>query len=221
MATPVTLSPLANAGCRSPRYITPSRAAEDMLHSRPRREGSLVGHVAVTPAAGAPVLPSLRERAPAAAAVEDLYRWLNFSYEDVADLIGCSRSNVFYWKARAESGHSVRPRTASVVRLFQIHSLLRAGANALGSENEENAVLRWATAEVPGFGCTPLTLLREGRIESAYEAARSLLYDTTPKGRTPATERTVAPPEPDLPVTPLHGAERRVTVVRPAGSDDR
>jgi hypothetical protein len=163
---------------------TPSPAARRFYEGTWHTETTLTplaeSRASVSPASPATpvdqVAPELRRRAPAVAAVEDIRRWLSLSYDDVARLVECAPSSIYYWKQRASEGREVRPQTASVIRLFQVHSLLRSISIALGSEDDAGAVSAWAHS--PGEHAeTPLQLLQSGRVDEANRRAANVIYD--------------------------------------------
>jgi len=128
-----------------------------------------------------------RADSPELAAVEDLRRWLNVSYADIATIAGWSSpSIIFYWRKRRQRGSRPRPRASTVERLYRVHSVLRALAEALEGEQGVQAVQLWAH-NGGSDGVRPLELLLKGRLEEVYDQARPLLFDVSPR-RPPVTQ---------------------------------
>lgn len=186
MPTMLAEAPSMFRGAPIDEEATPSQAAKRLYWGGLRLEETLTPPAASTALLPVPATPieqvarDLRTRAPAVAAVEDIRRWLSLSYDDVANLIECAPSSVYYWKQRASEGRVVRPQAATVTRLFQIHSLLRSISIALGSDNDAGAVHAWVSSRSDDHPETPLDLLQSGRFEEAYRRASNVVFDRRP-----------------------------------------
>src|SRR5215210_2900037 len=65
--------------------------------------------------------------APELRAIEELRAWLHLPYADVARVAGLSGASlVHHWRQRYRTGSPVRPRAATVERLWRLHALVRA-----------------------------------------------------------------------------------------------
>jgi hypothetical protein len=193
-------------GARLDEEATPSCAAR-RLYEGAYRTGRTLTPIVESSQSGSPLTTTptstddassdLRRRAPAVAAVEDIHRWLSLPYNEVASLAGLAPSVIYHWKKMESSGRPMRPRAASVVRLFRMHSVLRSISIALGSEDDAGAVSTWANSR-DGHQETPLDLLRAGRFEEANRRAAPVVFNRTPRPRT----GRVFNPDPDIHAPP-------------------
>lgn len=122
--------------------------------------------------------------APELRAIEELRAWLHLSYEEVARVAGLSGASLLHhWRQRYRTGSPVRPRAATLERLWRVHALVRALAEALEGANFGYAVQLWVRrAEA---GSSPLELLLAGRVEEVERRARPLLFDADARSSPP------------------------------------
>ena len=117
---------------------------------------------------------------PALAAVQDIRRWLGVRFIDVARIAGWeSASTIQHWRSslRDPSRQApVRPRAATVARLYRVHAMLRAIAEAVEGPEGTRGVYMWART-VGGRGNTPLDLLLKGSLSEVERDAASLLFN--------------------------------------------
>ncbi len=120
--------------------------------------------------------------APELRAVEELRTWLRLPYREVALVAGLSSPSLLHhWRQRHRTGSPVRTRASTVERLWRVHSLVRAVAEALQGADQSYAVQLWVRQEHDGV--TPLELLLRGRLDEVELLARSLLFDHRPDRR--------------------------------------
>lgn len=134
--------------------------------------------------------------APELRAIEELRAWLHLSYEDIARVAGLSGASLLHhWRQRYRTGSPVRPRAATLERLWRVHALVRAVAEALQGTDQGYAVQLWVRrAEA---GATPLGLLLAGQVDEVERRARRLLFDRGPRA-TPPWRVAGLEPEGDL-----------------------
>jgi hypothetical protein len=96
-------------------------------------------------------------------AVEDLRRWLDITYEQVAAATSIGLRTVHHWK---HAGAKPRPRT--VRTLWRLHSLVYSIGRVLGPED----ALRWFRLGDP----SPRDLIVAGRLSEAETQARPVLF---------------------------------------------
>lgn len=120
--------------------------------------------------------PGVPEEMPALDAVEDLRRWLNLTYEEVAEIAALpGPQTLYYWKRRAGAGRLTRPRESTVRQLFRVHAVLRAVAATFATPDDGRTLRAWAY-ERPRNGLTIRDLLLSGRIEEVEAVARPLIF---------------------------------------------
>jgi hypothetical protein len=129
-----------------------------------------------------------RRQLPELTAVEDVRRWLNVSYAVVAQIAGLTPSLIHYWKMRQRRNARIKPRAVTVERLYSVHAVLKALAEALDGDDGSYAVQLWAR-DAGDYGVSPLQLLTQGRIEDVQRLARPLLFDVSL--RQPPVHKTV------------------------------
>jgi AcrR family transcriptional regulator len=116
--------------------------------------------------------------APELRAIEELRAWLHLSYDDVARAVGLSGPSLLHhWRQRQRTGSPVRPRAATVERLWRVHVLVRALAEAMEGAAQGNATRLWFRRAVAGV--TPLELLLAGDVDEVERRARGLLFDSS------------------------------------------
>lgn len=120
----------------------------------------------------------------AVAAVEALQRWLNLSIEQVADLVGVSRSAVHYWKRENKL-----PRPGAARNLYRVHALVRAVQAATAPDPALNALAR----RPDDGGPSAYELLLQGRYDSAERLIRPLIFR---RDRQPVQRRRLVEQEP-------------------------
>jgi hypothetical protein len=103
----------------------------------------------------------------AVAAVADLQSWLSLTVDEVARLVGCSRSALLYWK-RANA----MPRPGIARNLYRVHALIRALASAMAPGSPLGAM----THSPDGGGPSAYDLLRMGRYDEAEQLLRPLIF---------------------------------------------
>lgn len=165
-----------------------------------------------------PELELLSEVPPAAAgdddalhAADELRAWLDLTYDDLAAITGIAKNTFHHWRRTG-----ARPRPSTARRLWRVHALVRALIARLGRQP--------AVAWLRTGPRSPLSLLLEGDLEGAEEAAHALLF-RHPTAR-PDEQPGYAPfhlePEfevrAELPAAPLRRAPRRPTRGRRPGS---
>lgn len=117
-----------------------------------------------SPSAASLISHSARWTNQATAAIQDLKAWLNLTTEEVAKVVGTSKSAVYYWR-RADA--TPRPRVAR--EITRVHSLLRALQN--GSTHEGfNAILH---AKPSGYDRSAFDLI----MNQDFDRAEMLLQD--------------------------------------------
>lgn len=137
--------------------------------------------------------------APELRAVEELRAWLRLSYEDVARAAGLSGpSLIHHWRQRYRTGRAVRPRAATIERLWRVHALVRAVAEALQGADQGYAVQLWSRRREAGV--TPLELLIAGEVDAVEQRASRLLFDS---GASSVPPSRVAAVEPVSDLTPV------------------
>jgi AcrR family transcriptional regulator len=115
--------------------------------------------------------------APELRAIEELRAWLRITYDDVARAVGLSGPSLLHhWRQRQRTGSPVRPRAATVERLWRVHALVRALAEAMEGAPQGNATRLWFRRAVAGV--TPLELLFAGDVDEVERRARRLLFDS-------------------------------------------
>lgn len=120
--------------------------------------------------------PGAPEEAPALDAVEDLRRWLNLTYEEVAEIAALpGPQTLYYWKRRAVAGQSTRPRESTVRQLYRVHALLRAVAATFATPDDGRTLRAWAYEQARN-GLTIRDLLLAGRIDEVEALARPLIF---------------------------------------------
>ncbi len=136
-----------------------------------------VGHQPTNPSSVAdPEIIADATDAPELRALEELRIWLNVSYDDLAKILGLrSASLIHYWRRRHRDGKSVRPRAASVERLWRVYYAVRGMAETLEGPARSFAVQLWIRDE--RVGNSPLALLYSGDIEAFEGRARRFLFD--------------------------------------------
>lgn len=137
--------------------------------------------------------------APEMRAVEELRIWLHLSYEDVARASGLSGPSLLYhWRQRYRTGTPVRPRASTVERLWRVHAVVRAVAEALQGAEQSYAVRLWVRR--PEAGITPLELLLSGRVDEVERRASHLLFGSAARSAPPWR---VAAVDPDADLAPV------------------
>jgi len=112
----------------------------------------------------------------------DLQRWLNLNVDEVAHLVGASRSAVLYWRRE-----DATPRPKVARNLARVHALLRALRNVTTTVGF-NAALR---ARPDGWGQSTYDLLMRGAYDQAEDLLRTFLF-TSPKPSTPPWSSQIA-----------------------------
>lgn len=107
------------------------------------------------------------ERNPAAAAVGDLQRWLDLTVEQVAGLVGASKSALHYWKRE-----NAQPRPGVARNLHRVHALVRALRAATAPDSPLIALTRRPDAGGP----SAYDLLLKSRYEEAEELLRPTIF---------------------------------------------
>ncbi len=97
---------------------------------------------------------------------KDVAGWLGLSDEAAAELLGVGRTTPYSWERR---GHEPRPSKAG--QLFEYHALLISLIRRLG----RNGLQDWLVTGSPA----PRTLLIDGNLAGAYDAAHDLLFTTS------------------------------------------
>jgi hypothetical protein len=104
----------------------------------------------------------------------------------VAGLSGPSL--LHHWRQRHRTGSPVRPRASTVERLWRVHALVRATAEALEGAGHANATRLWFRR--PEAGVSALELLLAGDVDGVERRSAPLLFD--PAARAAAPWRTAA-----------------------------
>lgn len=231
MPTIVEKGPALLRGGRLDESATPSTWAEPLYESVSRAmafatpiirldspnlaasfEGGSPGPTPQLPTLSGGTTPGTPEEEPALEAVEDLRRWLNLTYEEVAEIAALPGPQIlYYWKRRAAAGQSTRPRESTVRQLYRVHALLRAVAATFATPDDRRTLRAWAYEEVRN-GVTIRDLLLAGRTEEVEALARPLLFGagrrraSDPRYAAAAiynpTDDSEVPPQPPLPDIP-------------------
>jgi hypothetical protein len=123
--------------------------------------------------------------APELRAIEELRAWLRLSYEDVARAAGLSGASLLHhWRQRYRTGSPVRPRAVTIERLWRVHALIRAVAEALEGADQSYAVGLWVRRVEAGV--TPLELLLDGHVAEVERRAGKLLFDSSARPTAPS-----------------------------------
>ena len=153
-------------------FARPTDVPSDMAAAALGAAGS--GTAAATVAD--PAISAELADAPEVRAIEELRAWLHLTYDDVARAVGLSGPSLLYhWRQRQRTGSPVRPRAATVERLWRVHALVRALAEAMEGAAQGNATRLWFRRAVAGV--TPLELLLAGDVDEVERRARGLLFD--------------------------------------------
>ena len=144
----------------------------------------------------------------AVAAVRDLQGWLNLTVEQVADLVGASKSAIHYWRRE-----NAQPRPGVARNLYRVHALVRALRAATASDSPLVALNRRPDDRGP----SAYDLLRAGRYEEAERLLRPLIFrrDQQPVQRPRLIEweeESAAPPSSGLSLRMPVRRARRVTL---------
>lgn len=180
-------------------FAQPTRAAAGA-----DREQATGRRTAAATVADPEVIADLAD-APELRAVEELRAWLHLTYDDVTRAAGLSGPSLLHhWRQRHRTGSPVRPRASTVERLWRVHALVRAIAEALEGAGHANATRLWFRRREAGI--TPLELLLAGDVDELERRAARLLFDSavriTPPWRTAGVEHDAdleaapAPPPP-------------------------
>jgi AcrR family transcriptional regulator len=154
---------------------------------------------AATTVADPEIIANLAD-APELRAVEELRAWLHLTYDDVARAAGLSSPSLLHhWRQRQRTGSPVRPRAATIERLWRVHALVRALAEAMEGAGHSTATRLWFRRPVEGV--TPLELLLAGDVDEVERRARRLLLDSSPRA-TPAWHLAVLEQDNELEPAP-------------------
>lgn len=189
----------ANEGTASQAYATMleqlyARASSSFAASTPASSEapgqlSSAERTSVTTVADPEVIAEFAD-APELRAVEELRAWLRLTYREVALVAGLSSPSLLHhWRERHHAGRPVRARASSIERLWRVHSLIRAVAEALEGADQSYAVQLWVRNEENGV--TPLELLLQGDLEQVERLARGLLFSGGARGSSPSRTATL------------------------------
>jgi hypothetical protein len=118
---------------------------------------------------------------PQLRAIEELRAWLQLSYREVATIAGFgSPSLIYHWRDRHRLGHPVRARASTLERLWRVHALSRAIAEALEGADQGYAASLWVRRARAGV--TPLELLLKGDVDLVERQSRELLFPAAVSG---------------------------------------
>jgi transposase-like protein len=177
-------------------FARPTEAPSDTPQAAPLSAGR---GTAATTVVDPEVIADLAN-APELRAIEELRAWLHLTYDDVARAVGLSSPSLLHhWRQRQRTGSPVRPRAATVERLWRVHALVGALAEAMEGPAQSNATRLWFRRAVAGV--TPLELLLAGDVDEVERRARTLLLDSSARA-TPLWQVAVLEQEDDLEPAP-------------------
>ncbi len=134
---PVMLKMTADISPEALNYCL--RSARQHLYQRPVGLGDIRAH----PLGGAsppPTPPPPSRPSSALEAAEELRRWLELTYEDLAAITGIGRSTLFSWRHPQVGRPAVRARRARLGRLNVLHAVVGELVDVLGEDQANDAI---------------------------------------------------------------------------------
>jgi DNA-binding transcriptional regulator YiaG len=138
----------------------------------------------------------------AVAAVDDLRRWLNLTYDDLASMTGIAKTTFHNWRSTRAT-----PRPSTERKILRLYALVQAVNMELG----DTEATKWFRTGPD----SPLDSLLAGNLEAAEDAAASLLFHTRTSDHDHRVGYAPFAPEPEFevvvapPAAPLRRADRR------------